>query len=100
MAAVAAATADDILDSNPKSVARAEKEKEDDGNSDIKKREKSIVEWIGQPLKPPSRNEDEEDEDEAEYFGVLLSSTEDVSPGDKDNEGCEDNWKDGRYLRP
>ena len=54
-----AATAEDILESEPKSIARSKKEKEDDENLEIKKRKKAIAEWIGRPLKPPSRNEDE-----------------------------------------
>ena len=54
-----AATAEDILESELKSIARSKKEKEDDENLEIKKRKKAIAEWIGRPLKPPSRNEDE-----------------------------------------
>ena len=63
-AEAAAATAKDILKSGPESVASGEKEKEGDENPESKKHEKAITEWIGQPLKPPSRNEDKEDEDE------------------------------------
>ena len=65
-----------------------------------KKRNKVIAEWIGRPFKPPSRNEDKEDEEKEEYVGAPLDSTEDRSPGTKYDEGCEDDWdKDGIYDR-
>ena len=54
-----------------------------------KKREKYITEWIGRPLKLPSRNKEEEYEDEEESSCAPLSSTEDESLGDKDHR--EDN---------
>ena len=60
-AASEVATAEDILESDPKSVASGKKEKEDDKNLERKKHEKSIAEWIVRPLKPPSRNEDGKD---------------------------------------
>ena len=80
----AAATAEDILESDLKSVVSGEKEKEDDVNLESKKREKSIVEWIGQPPKAPARNEDKKDEEKEEYVGAPLDSTEDGSPGNKE----------------
>ena len=58
-AAAAAATAKYILESDSGTIASGKKEKEDDENLEIKKRKKAIAEWIGRPLKPPSRNEDE-----------------------------------------
>ena len=89
-AAVAAATADDILESAPKSVASGRKEKEEDGNLESKKRKKAITEWIGRPLKPPLHSKDKEDEDEEEDVGAPLDSTEQGSTRDKENEGRED----------
>ena len=50
-----------------------------------KKRNKVIAEWIGRPFKPPSRNEDKEDEEKEEYVGAPLDSTEDGPPGNKEN---------------
>ena len=98
--------AEDILDSDPKSVASGEKEKEDDENLESKKREKAIVEWIGRPLKPPWGNKDEdEDEDEdieyeQEYIGSPVASIEDDSPSNKDDEDCEEDQEDdGIYNR-
>ena len=88
----AATTAEDILESDPKTVASGEKEKQDDKNLQSKHCDKTIAEWIGQPFKPPLRNEDEEDEDKEEDFGDPLASIEDVSPVDKYDEGCEDDW--------
>ena len=64
-----------------------------------KKREKYITEWIGRPLKPPSCNKEEEDEDEEESSGAPLSSTENGSPGDKDDEGCEDHREDNGIYK-
>ena len=69
----AAATAEDILQSNHKSVASGEEEKEDDENLESEKREKDIAEWIDRPLKLASSNEDEEDEDEEEDAGATLA---------------------------
>ena len=63
-AAAVAATAKYILQYDPEIIARGEIEKEDDENLESKKREKAITEWIGRPLKLPSRNKEEEDEDE------------------------------------
>ena len=40
------------------------------------------------------RNKDEEDEDKEEDASAPLASIEDVSPGDKDDEGFEDYWED------
>ena len=62
--AAAAAVAEDILQSDPESVASGEEEREDDENLESKERNKSIAEWIGRPLKPPPINKEEEDEDE------------------------------------
>ena len=99
-AAEAVATSKYILESDQGTVASGEKEKEDGENLESKKRDKSIAEWIGRPFKPPSRNEDEEDEEKEEYVGAPLDSTEDRSPGTKYDEGCEDDWdKDGIYDR-
>ena len=86
-----AATVKDILESDPKTVASGEKEKEDDKNLESKERDKSIAEWIGRPFKLPSRNEDEEDYDKEEGVSAPLASIEDDPPGDKDNEGREEN---------
>ena len=44
----------------------------------------------------PLRNEDEEDEDKEEDFSAPLASTEDGSPGDKDDGGCEYDQEDDR----
>ena len=74
---------------------RGEKENEDDKNAQSKERDKSIAEWIGRPFKPPSRNEDEGDEDKEEDVGDPLDSIEYRSSGDKDDEGCEDNQEEG-----
>ena len=52
----AAATAKDILQPDPKSVASSEEERKDDENLGSEKRKKSIVEWIDRPLKPPLSN--------------------------------------------
>ena len=71
-----AATARDILESDPKSVASGKKEKEYDKNLESKKRDKSIAEWIGWPFKLPSHNKDKEEEDEEEDVGAHLASTE------------------------
>ena len=91
-AAAAAATVKDILQSDLEIVASVEEEREDDEYLERKERDKSIVEWIVRPLKPLSRNEDEEDEDKEEYAGAPLATTEDGSPSNEDNEGCEDDW--------
>ena len=66
--------AEDILESYPKTVARAKREKGDYKILLIKKRNKSIMEWIGRPFKPPLRNEDKEYEDEEEDIGASLES--------------------------
>ena len=92
--AAAAATAKDILHSDPKIVSSGEDKRRDDKNLESKDRDKAIVEWIGRPLKPPSSNEDEEDEDEEEDVGAALSSTEYGSPFDEDDEGHEDDRDD------
>ena len=61
----AAALAKDILESDPKKVSSGKKENEDDVNSESdQKHEKSIAAPIVQSLKSPSRNEDEDYEDE------------------------------------
>ena len=86
----AAATAEDILQSDHESIPSREEEKEDVESSEIKKREKYIAKWILQPLKMPLRNKDEEDEDKEEDVGAPLASTEDGPPGDEDDEGHED----------
>ena len=51
--AAAAKTAKDILESDPKTVASGEMEKEDDENLESKERDKVIAYWISRPLKPP-----------------------------------------------
>ena len=60
--AAAAATAEDFLQSDHKSVANGEEVEEDDATSDSEKRKRDIAEWIARPLKPPSSNEEEEAE--------------------------------------
>ena len=96
----ATATAEDVLQSNPKSAASGKEEKEDDEISESKERDKAIAEWIGRPLKPPSSNKDKEDEDEEKDVGAPLASTENGSPGDKDDEGREDDQRqNGIYER-
>ena len=59
-----------------------------------KEHDKAIAEWIGRPLKPPSSNEDKEDEDKEENVGAPLASTEYVSPDNGDDEGREDDRED------
>ena len=59
-AAAAGVTTEDILDSDPETVASGETEKEYKQDLEGKKRDKSIAERIGQPFKPTSRNKDEE----------------------------------------
>ena len=61
--AAAAATAKYIPQSYHEIIASGEEEKDDGKNSDSEKREKDIAEWISQPIKQPSSNEDEEYED-------------------------------------
>ena len=61
---------------------------------DSKKRDTATAEWISRPFKPTSHNEDEEDEEKEEDVGAPLSLTQDRSPFDKDNEGCEDDQED------
>ena len=96
----AAATAKDISESNPESVASGEKQKEDDDNLESKERDKTIAEMIGRTFKLPSHNEYKEDEDKEEDVFAPLASIEDGSPGNKDDEVCEDYWKDnGIYDR-
>ena len=90
----AAATAKVTLQSYDKSVTSGEEEKEEDENSDRKKRKRDIAEWIDQALKPPSNNEEEEYEGKEEGAGATLASTEAISPGDKDDEACEDDRED------
>ena len=92
--AAAAATTEDILQSDPKRVASGKEEKEEDENLESKKREKAIAEWNGRTFKPPLSNEDEEDKEKEEDFGAPIASTENVSPGDKDNKVHKDNWED------
>ena len=75
-ATAAAATAEDILKSYPKTVASGKKEKEDEENLESKKRDRAITEWISRPSKLPSHNEDKEYEDEIEYVGAHLASTD------------------------
>ena len=54
----------DILESDPEIVASGKKEKKDDGNLESnQKRNKSIAVRIGQTLKLPSQNKDEDYED-------------------------------------
>ena len=65
---------------------------------DSEKRDRDIADWIGLPRKPPSRNEDEEAEGEEEDVGATLASTEDNSPIDKYEEGCEFDWEDDREV--
>ena len=71
----AVAAAEDILESESGSFASGENEKEDDGSSECKKLKKSIAEWIVRPLKPPSYDKDEEDEEKEEDVGAPLDST-------------------------
>ena len=66
-----------------------EEVEEDDPTLDSEKRERDITDWIGRPREPPSSNEDEEAEGEEEYVGATQASTEDNSPIDEYEEGCE-----------
>ena len=91
---VAASTAEDILETDPETVASGKKEKEDDKSLDNKKRDKAIGEQIGGLFKPPSRNEDKEDEVKEEDVGAPIASTEEGSSGEEDNEGREDERED------
>ena len=93
-AATVAAMAEDILESDPETFASGKKEKDDDENSEIKKRDKAIAEWIGQPFKPPSRNKDKEDEDERKIFWCPSSFNRRTLPGETDDEGFADNRED------
>ena len=54
-------------------------EDEEDSTSGSEKRERDIVDWIGRPRKPLSRNKDEEAEGEEENFSATQTSTEDNS---------------------
>ena len=55
-------TAEDVLQKNPKSVTSSEEEKKKNETLDSKERDKTIAEWIGRHLKPPSINKVKEDE--------------------------------------
>ena len=83
--------AGDILASDPKNVANGEKQKEDDGKSESKKRKRAIAARINRPLKFTSRNKDKEDKDKEEDFHSPLYSTEEGSPGNEEDKGSEDN---------
>ena len=95
----AAATGEDILESDPETVARGEKKREDDENLESKKQDKAIAEWIGRPFKTPLRNKNEEDNENEEDVGDPLASTEDGYPGNKDNESREDNWEEDNIYK-
>ena len=60
--AAVAAMAKEYLKSDHGSFASGEEVKEEDETLYSENRERDIVEWIGRPHKPPSRNEDEEAE--------------------------------------
>ena len=77
--AATAATAEEPQRSDHKNVANSEEEEEEDSTSDSEKRKRDIVDWIGRPRKPLSRNEDEEAEGEEENFSATQASTEDNS---------------------
>ena len=62
----AAATAEEFLQSDHKSVADGEEVEEYDATSDSKKCKRDISDWTSRPCKPPSSNEDEEAEDKEE----------------------------------
>ena len=83
------ATAKEFLQSDHESVVNDEEVEEDDATLDIKKRKRDIAEWIVQPRKPPSRNEDEESEGDKEDFGATQASKEDNSSIDEYEEGRE-----------
>ena len=78
-----------ILESDPESVARSEKEKKDDRNLESnQKREKFIAARIDQPLKSPSWNEDEDYED----------GEEEASSDEDNDEGREENHEEERIY--
>ena len=74
-AAPAAATAEEFIQSDHKSVANREEVKEDDETLESKKPKRDIVEWIGQPRKPPSSNNAEKAKGKEEDVGSTQVST-------------------------
>ena len=88
-AAAAADTAKEFLQYYHKSVVNGKEVEEDDATLDSKKRKRYIADWIGRHLKTPPSNEDEEAEVEEEDVGATQSSTEDNSPIEEYEEGCE-----------
>ena len=93
-AATAAATGEEFLQSDHKSVANGKEVKENEETSDIEKRKRYIAEWIGRPHKPPPSNEDKKTEGKEEDVGATQVSKEGKSPIDKDDEGREDDQED------
>ena len=74
--AAAAAMAKDFPQSDHESVANGKEVEEDDAILDNEKCERDIADWIGQPCKPPSSNEDEEAEGDEEDVGATQASIE------------------------
>ena len=94
--AAAAATTKEFQKCDHKSVANGKKEEEEDSTLDSEKRQRDIEDWISRPREPPLRNKDEEAKVEEEDVGATQASTEDNSPIDEYEEGCEFNWEDNR----
>ena len=92
----AASTAEEFQKYYQESVANGEEEKEEDSTLDREKRERDIADWIGRPVEPPSRNEDEEAEGEEEDVGATQASKEDNTPIDKYDGGREFEWEEDR----
>ena len=78
--------------SDHESVANGKEEEEENSTSDSEKRDRDIADWIGQPRKPPLRNQDEEYEGEEEDDGATQASTEDNSRIKEYEEGREFDW--------
>ena len=94
--AAAAAMAKEFQKSDHEINASGEEEEDEDSTSDSEKQEKDIEEWIGQPRKPPSINEDEESDCKEENLGAIQSSTEDNYPIDEYKKGRDFDWEEDR----
>ena len=96
VAVSAANPVEDILASNTKRVTICKKGNLQDGDSDSKKRKKTIAEWTVRPPKSVSCNEDKEVEGKKEDVGAHLGSAKEGSPADEDDEVHEEDWEDVR----
>ena len=75
----ATATAEEFLQSYHASIANVKEVEEDDETLDSEKRKIDIADWICQPRKPPSSNEDKEYKNKEEDVVATQASTEDNS---------------------